>query len=239
MAKKPNDAAGPRVKASVGPTVSAAITADEATLDGRRGQAARNDVTILAAARAVFLADPQAPISAVAKQAGVGISALYRRWPSKEDLLRQLCGDGLDRFIAEAEAATAAKDGWSALTEFLRRVVDADVHSLTVHLAGTFTPTPQMFEASIRANLLVEALVRRAHKSGRLRKDVGVQDFGLVLEGCSAIRVPDTDRTVQLRRRYLALLLDGLSATDAAVLPGPAPDADELGWRWRRTPPSR
>jgi AcrR family transcriptional regulator len=65
-------------------------------LSGRRKQAARNDGIILDAARAVFVADPTAPIAAVAERAGVGISALYRRHGSKEDLLRRLCGDGLD-----------------------------------------------------------------------------------------------------------------------------------------------
>src|SRR5215831_5044693 len=100
-----------------------------AGLPGRRGQAARNDTLILDAAREVFLADPKAPIAAVAQRAGVGISALYRRYPGKEDLLRRLCHDGLRRFIAEAEAASAESDGWRALTSFLHGVVDADVHS--------------------------------------------------------------------------------------------------------------
>ena len=35
-------------------------------MSGRRAQAARNDTLILAAARDVFLADPTAPIAAVA-----------------------------------------------------------------------------------------------------------------------------------------------------------------------------
>ena len=67
----------------------------ETALPGRRGQAARNDVVILDAARQVFLVDPKAPISHVAERAGVGISALYRRYPSKEFLLCRLCHDGL------------------------------------------------------------------------------------------------------------------------------------------------
>ena len=67
-------------------------------LSGRQAQAARNDEVILAAARAVFVADPSAPISAVAERAGVGISALYRRYASKEELLRKLCSDGLARY---------------------------------------------------------------------------------------------------------------------------------------------
>ena len=203
-------------------------------LSGRRSQAARNDTVILEAARDVFLNDPKAPIAAVAERAGVGISALYRRYPGKEDLLRQLCHDGLRRFIAEAEAAADEPDGWRALVGFLERVVDADVHSLTVHLAGMFTPTPEMGQDAQRAGALAAELVSRAHASGRLRRDAVSQDMGLVLEGCAAIRVPDPERTAQLRRRYLALLIAGLASETGSPLPGPPPQPDEANWRWRR-----
>ena len=94
---------------------------------------------ILAAARAVFVADPGAPIAAVAERAGVGISALYRRYRSKDELLQRLCGDGLEHYIAAAEAADASADEpGEVFAEFMRRVVEADTHSLTVTLAGTF-----------------------------------------------------------------------------------------------------
>jgi AcrR family transcriptional regulator len=224
-------------------------------LPGRQGQARRNDALILEAAREVFLNDPKAPVAAVAEHAGVGISALYRRYPSKEDLLRRLCHDGLRRFIAEAEAAGTDPDPWSALTGFLERIVEADVHSLTVHLAGTFTPTPQMHDDAQRAGALATGLAERAQAAGRLRPDVVADDLGLVLEGCAAIRVPDPARTSQLRRRYLHLLLDGLAAVPTAPggtapagpapsplgevsaprppLPGPPPHG-ELNWRWRQ-----
>src|SRR5215467_2310960 len=149
-------------------------------LSGRRAQAARNDRLILEAARAVFVADPEAPIAAVAERAGVGISALYRRYASKEDLLRRLCHDGLRRFIAEAEAAGAEPDGWAAFAGFLRRVVDADVHSLTVHLAGTFTPTEEMHADARRAGELAGGLVERARASGRLRAGITDADVTLV-----------------------------------------------------------
>ena len=208
-----------------------------APLPGRGGQARRNDALILEAAREVFLSDPKAPVAAVAEQAGVGISALYRRYPSKEDLLRQLCRDGLRRFIAEAEAAAAEPDAWRALTRFLERVVDADVHSLTVHLAGTFTPTPEMHDDSRRAGALAAGLAERAQAAGCLRRDVVPADLDLVLEGCAAIRVPDPARTSELRRRYLGLLLDGLAAGPGTAprppLPGPPPGG-ELSWRWQR-----
>src|SRR5690349_11759008 len=94
---------------------------------GRARQAERNNEAILVAAREVFLADHRAPISAVAERAGVGISALYRRYASKEDMLRTLCHDGLRTFIAEAERAAGLPDDWAAFVSFLGGVVDADV----------------------------------------------------------------------------------------------------------------
>jgi AcrR family transcriptional regulator len=164
----------------------------------------------------------------------VGISALYRRYPSKEDLLRRICHEGLLRYIAEAEAATAEPDGWAALADLLHRIVDADVHSLTVHLAGTFTPTEAMGVDAQRANELATAIFARAAAGGRLRPDAVVEDLGWVLEACAAIRVPDAERTKELRRRHLALQLDGLRRAEVDDLPGPPPTAEDLEWRWQR-----
>src|SRR5215212_4447756 len=116
-------------------------TASELTpapLSGRQAEARRNDRLILEAAREVFVADPEAPISAVAERAEVGIGALYRRYASKEELLRLLCAEGLQQYIAEAEAALADEDDpWEAFAAFMCRIVDADTHSLTLRLAGT------------------------------------------------------------------------------------------------------
>ncbi|MFI5891885.1 TetR/AcrR family transcriptional regulator [Actinoplanes sp. NPDC051513] len=201
-----------------------------ASTAGRAREAARNDETILAAAREVFLEDHRAPISAVAERAGVGISALYRRYAGKEDLLRTLCHDGLKQFIAEAERASQEEDDWTAFETFLRGVVDADVHSLTVHLAGTFLPTDQMRADAIRANDLATTLFERARR--HLRPGAVPDDITMLLEMCAAVRIPDPDRTRELRRRYVAALLDGMR--EGEELPGPPPTAEELGWRWRQ-----
>ncbi|MEC3920418.1 TetR/AcrR family transcriptional regulator [Nocardia sp. CDC160] len=205
--------------------------AAQRSLPGRKAQAARNDELILAAARDVFLAEPKAPISAVAERAGVGISALYRRYPSKEELLRTLCYDGLRRYNAEAEAALRDSVGWQTLVDFLQRVVDADVHSLVVHLAGTFTPDESILPEVQRSAELNAEILRRARESGRLRPDIEVADFGLILESCAAISLPDPDRTRQLRRRVLALLIDGLATQ--GDLPGPPPGPGEFAHRWQ------
>src|SRR5215203_706554 len=115
---------------------------------GRKAEAARNDAKILESARAVFVADPGAPIAAVATHAGVGIGALYRRYAGKEALLRALCADGLRHYIEAAESALAdEQDPWDAFAALMHRDVDADASSLTQRLAGTFTPTQELYAA--------------------------------------------------------------------------------------------
>jgi len=203
-------------------------------LSGRRAQAARNDASILEAARTVFLHDPGAPVSAVAAEAGVGISALYRRYASKEVLLQTLCAEGLRRYIEVAEEALAADGGaWEAFAGFLSGIVEADVHSLTVRLAGTFTPTEELGALAERANELTTKLFRRTRSAGAVRTDLHLNDLPMLFEQMSAIRVRDDRRTAALRRRFLALQLDALRPeARTAKLPGsPATDA-ELGERW-------
>jgi AcrR family transcriptional regulator len=206
---------------------------EPAPLSGRRAQAAVNDGVILEAARTVFTADPSAPISAVARHAGVGISALYRRYPGKEDLLRTLAGDGLQRFIDELETALAdERDPWTAFAEFMRRAVDADTSSLTRSLAGTFTPTPELWANGQRSAELLSELFERTRAAGALRPGLEVHDLSLVFEQLAAVRVGDEARTHELRHRYLALILDAMHESGAAPLPGPAPTWAEISQRW-------
>lgn len=204
-----------------------------APLSGRRAQAARNDLLILEAAREVFTADPGAPISAVAERAGVGISALYRRYGSKEDLLRRLCADGLRIYIAAVEDALADEgDPWRAFTDFMSNIVEADTHSLTLRLAGTFTPTEELNREGAKAHELTQRLLDRTKAAGVLRAGIEVGDFSLIFEQLAAVRVGDGRRTGQLRNRYLALLLDALHDASAAPLPGPPPGWEEIRKRW-------
>jgi AcrR family transcriptional regulator len=204
-------------------------------LSGRKAQAARNDETILAAARAVFLADPGAPVSAVAQAAGVGMSALYRRYPSKEDLIRRLCTIGLQTYIDIAEdCVNDGGDPWEAFATFMRRAVDAHTHALTLRLAGTFTPDQTLYEMSEYAGTLNVALFERTRAAGVIRPDVSVADLGLIFEQIAAIAYGATpERTATLRRRSLALMLEGLRADPPTVeLPGPTVTDDEFAARW-------
>jgi AcrR family transcriptional regulator len=197
-------------------------------------EAARNDARILASARAVFIADPAAPIAAVAKHAGVGIGALYRRYDGKEALLRALCADGLRRYIQAAESALADEDDpWEAFAAFMHREVDADASSLTQRLAGTFTPTPDLYAAAARAGELNVALFTRAQEAGAIRPDASVNDLGPVLEQLASLKIGDAGRSRALRHRYLGLVLDGLRSERRSELSVGPPTDDELQERWR------
>jgi len=204
-------------------------------LSGRRAQAARNDQRILDAARQVFVADPAAPIAAVADQAGVGMGAIYRRYRSKEELLARLAGDGLRRYLTEVEAALADHgDPWAALAGFMGRIVDADTHAMVLRLAGTFTPTKDLYDDAERAQGLTLRLLERTKAAGAVRADLDVNDLSFVFEQVASIRLGDPDRTRQLRHRYLGLLLDGLHTPSPAPLPGPPPTWTEVSGRWDR-----
>jgi AcrR family transcriptional regulator len=179
----------------------------------------------------VFVANPGAPITAVAKRAGVGISALYSRYGSKEELLRTLCHQGLQRFVAQTETALADdRDAWLVFEDYMRALVEADTSSLTLALAGSFTPTAEMTALAERANELSGELFERF--APVLRPGVEVHDLSLVFELVAAVKLGDSERTRELRRRYLAAILDGLRAENREPLPGPAPDWREVNERW-------
>src|SRR5579863_1434397 len=210
-------------------------TTSAVPLNGRRAQAARNDQLILDAARAVFTANPEAPIAAVAARAGVGIGALYRRYPSKDALLRRLSLDGLQRYLAAAESALADDgDPWTAFADFMRRSLDEGAGSLTLRFAGHFTATEELYRLGRAAYAASQRLLDRTRAAGALRPDIEVADLSLILEQLQAIQAGDEQRTRQLRHRYLALLLEALRASTAtaATLPGPPPSWNEITQRY-------
>ncbi len=202
-------------------------------LRGRQAQAAHNDELILQAAREVFLDDPEAPISAVAERAGVGIGALYHRYASKEDLLRTLCRNGQQIYLAEVQRALGpGSDPWEAFTGFLGRIAEANTHGLTVRLAGTFKPTAEQMAMAEQMRTLGTELFERAAATGQLRHDITYLDVEYLLELLARVKLGDANRTAELRQRHLAVIIDGLRSTQPAPLPGDPPTWQEQTKRW-------
>ena len=72
---------------------------------GRQAEARRNDRAVLDAARDVFSAQgADAPVSAVAERAGVGVGTLYRRYGSKTELLQRMCVLAMEQGMTPRDA---------------------------------------------------------------------------------------------------------------------------------------
>ena len=196
----------------------------------------RYDAAIVAAARTTFLRDPDAPMAEVAAAAGVGISALYRRYSGRDGLMRRLCQDGLQTYLDVAADAGRLADPWEAFVHLATELVRADVHSLTVRLAGTFTSTVELSALATLAGRAGAAIVRRATRAGVLRPGLGPNDLVMLLEQLAAIRVEDDARTSALRERYLFLHLASWRREPVPVTapPGRPPTNAEAVQRWRR-----
>ncbi|WBO65355.1 TetR/AcrR family transcriptional regulator [Streptomyces camelliae] len=117
--------------AAVGPgggAVSAAVgngRADGARTTPLRVDAQRNLEHVLRAAREVFgELGYGAPMEDVARRARVGVGTVYRRFPSKDVLVRRIAEEETARLTEQARTALGQEDEpWSALSRFLRTSV--------------------------------------------------------------------------------------------------------------------
>jgi AcrR family transcriptional regulator len=206
-------------------------------MTGRRAEAARNDERVLRAAREVLVAAPDAPMSVVAKRAGVGIGSLYRRYPSKDALVARVCLDGVLEVEAQARLALdrARSYPWGAFVGFMTGALADGGALLIAGLAGTFPPDDELAAAGARLEAVLRELLEAVQAARAVRSDVTAEDLALLFRQLRAIRHDDEQRAFTLRRRFLELTLQAFHASGAAPLPGPAP-----GWKDLRpsgTPP--
>src|ERR1700741_2142100 len=143
-----------------------------------RADAARNAARILRAAREVYgEVGPEAPIEAIARRAGVGERTLYRRFPTKGDLISA----ALDQSIAEdltpaIEEARHADDPMHGLTQLIEAAISlgAREHNLltAARRAGSLTPdiSTELYDA-------LNELARRGQQAGVVRADLVAADL--------------------------------------------------------------
>jgi AcrR family transcriptional regulator len=187
-----------------------------------RADAARNVERILRAARDVYAElGPDAPVEAVARSAGVGERTLYRRFPTKADLIRA----ALDQSIAEdltpaIEDACRAQDPLRGLAQLLEAAISlgAREHHLlnAAHRAGSLTP-----DISSSLDVALNDLVRRGQQTGRVRADLVTDDLPRLIAMLYSV-LSTMDSTSDGWRRYVALILDAISTSERRPLP-PAP----------------
>ncbi|TQF06353.1 TetR/AcrR family transcriptional regulator [Kitasatospora acidiphila] len=206
---------------------------------GRRREADDNDLRLLQAAREVFAEQGwEAPVSAIARRAGIGMGSLYRRYPSKEQLAQRMRIVGMEQLIALADTARAEEsEPWAAFARFLHDALSAQGLGapLLPVLGGRLPATDEVDATADRLRTAFDALVGSAHRAGVLRADFTSADLPLLLEHLTARLPVPAERAAELNLRHLDVVLGGLrtSATSApTALPGPAPDWAELRELW-------
>ncbi|MFG2456635.1 TetR/AcrR family transcriptional regulator [Streptomyces sp. NPDC048523] len=206
---------------------------------GRRREADRNDARLMRAAREVFAElGWDAPVSEIARRAGIGMGSLYRRYPSKELLAQRMRILGMEQLVAQARTALAEEpDPWAAFARFLRDALSEQGAGgpLLSLVGGRLPATDETVAAAEQLRAALDDLVDGAHRAGLLRGDFTSADVPLLLEHLTA-RIPVTDeRATTLHLRYLDLVLAGLRtpATDGpTALQSPPPDWAELSALW-------
>jgi AcrR family transcriptional regulator len=189
-----------------------------------RRDAQRNQDLIVAAARDAFASQGlDTPVEEIARRAGVGMGTLYRRFPSKEDLIDAVLADAFEQYIEAAEHALTLDDAWEGFANFLERALalHAENRGLKDVVATHRHGRDRANAMRARLRPLVTRLIRRAQEQGGLRADFTREDIPLLL--WTGGRVIEAGGTIapELWRRYLGLMLDGLRAEAATPLAQP------------------
>ena len=187
-----------------------------------RADAQRNRRRIVKAARDVFAEQGlDAPLNEVARRAKVGIATLYRRFPTREDLIADAFAERMSAYVAAIEEALADPDPWHGFCAYIERVcaMQAADHGFTEVLTLTF-PTATAFEAKrSAAHRGFTALIARAKDAGRLRADFSPEDLVLLLMANAGVVAATADAAPHAWRRLVAYMTQAFAADHAGPLP--------------------
>ena len=200
-----------------------------------RRDAERNRRRILDAARVVFA---ERGLSGshddIAREAGVGVGTVYRRFPDKEQLIDALFEARIEEIADVARAAADHPDPWEALVGYLVRMqeVQSQDRGLKEILLGGSRGTERAVAARSLIAPLAAQILQRARSAGVVRSDIELTDVPLIQLAIGTIAEASRDVAPDVWRRTMTLILDGLRADCArSDLVSPALDqehADEV-----------
>jgi AcrR family transcriptional regulator len=182
-----------------------------ATMTGLRADARRNRARILAAAEDVFAErGASASTEEVARRAGVAIGTVFRHFPTKDDLLRAIMKDLLERLTAQVNQLAADGDPAAALFGFFTTMVEQAAAKKTVVDLLAATGTDVQVAAAVKAlRHGITQLLTRAQQAGAVRADVGIDEvMALLTSSCQGALHGGWDS--ELQHRTLAVIFDGL-----------------------------
>jgi AcrR family transcriptional regulator len=189
-----------------------------------RVDAERNRQRIVAAAREAFAElGLDVSMEEIARRAGVGIGTLYRRYPTRPDLVAAAFEAKMAVYAEAAQQALAEPDPWRGFCDYVERVcaMQADDRGFTNVLTMTF-PTAKRFEADRdRAFADFVALCERAKAAGKLRADFVAEDLPMFLMANAGVLTATADAAPETWRRLVGYLLQACAAPAAQPLPDP------------------
>ena len=190
-----------------------------------RSDALRNIERIVAGAQRVFAqAGADAAMDDVAAEAGVGVATVYRRFPTKESLLRVVLYRRFDEVVEAAlRRAQQEPDPREAMRIALSGAVSFLADEAQTVAAGSASGLMTM-DLAYRFIEPVADIVRRGQRDGVFRNDLVTDDIPrivLMLVGTLPSLHPGFDGW----QRYLDLILDMLCAS-RTQLSAPSPVRD-------------
>jgi AcrR family transcriptional regulator len=206
-----------------------------------RRDAERNRQRILAAAAEVFTERGlEATLDDVARQAGVGVGTVYRRFPDKAALADALFEERIDILVNLATQAYGAEDPWAGLVSFMHSAAEMLATDKGLRQILMFAPYGhnRVGYARDRMRPAVGKLVERAQAAGQVRPDLGPTDIPVLEFMIGATAEYAREVRPDLWRRYLTLLLDGLRPSRPGFTPLPVPELsiDELATAMQGNP---
>jgi AcrR family transcriptional regulator len=193
---------------------------------GVRADAARNAERILRAAREVYAeVGPDAQMDLVANRAGVGERTLYRRFPTKGDLIRAV----LDQSIAEnltpaMEKALKNRNPLRGLTDLIEAAIALGAREHSILAAARKADALDNVSACLDEALY--DLTRRAQQAGLVRADLVADDLPRIIAMLNSV-LWTMDPSSDGSRRYVALMLDAITTPTPRRLPPAVPLRNE------------
>ncbi|WP_197417684.1 TetR/AcrR family transcriptional regulator [Mycobacterium sp. GA-2829] len=176
-----------------------------------RADAQHNEQRILMAAARAFRAGRDTSLRAVAREAGVGIGTLYRRFPTREHLVEAVYRADSERLCESVPALLEQHPPLAALRMWMEDFLE---HLLTKEgMAGSLRAVladAGDLRMQTRGHLLaaMRTLMTAAIAEGSVRADVDPQDVLMTLGGIAQIITDESQHAVS--GRLVDLLVDGL-----------------------------
>lgn len=200
-----------------------------------RADAARNRDAILQAAREVFAEQGlEAPLDEIARRAGTGNATLYRRFPTRAELVAAVFAERMAEHVDAVEAALAEPDAWDGFRNYVVAATEFQVRDRGIADLVTMdvSSAPEIERLRARAFGGVVRLIDRAKAARTLRSDVTPEDIVVVLMANAGLVERSHRAAAPASARLVHVLLDGFRAGAATHGPSaPTPRRMRLAMR--------